>query len=450
MIFPRPFRRRGWLLMIAAGAALWLAFILGRRDLLLVAIFCAALPAVACAGLYGFHHGMGLRRKISPPLARVGEAITVTLEVRGRGPAGTRTRLSEELPPSFRAAPRFDHPQPLVPHGFVSRYEYHAVPGERGGFTVGPLRALLTDPFDVAFLNRTIDQGQPFLVAPRAVELERIPLSDGYGNDGHRSSLDPAHANSDDVTTREYLSGDPMRRVHWPVTARQGKLMVRAEEAVTTPEAVLIMDLRHDAFGDEDRFAFHRPRTTAGGPQPLATTAAFEKSVVALVSIAEHLLERGYTLRILDQRGQPGLRNSRSALMPAESEFAGESGAGDIATALATLDLSFKYDAGSSPQAESGDFGDSLMGTLARSRRRGPLLAITGALDVAGAHSLAAASATTQNAFALLICYNPAEVAEPMAVLRRAGWRAVALTPAMDLGEAWADLAYYAGAGAAE
>ncbi|MDD0857137.1 DUF58 domain-containing protein [Arthrobacter alpinus] len=35
--------------------------------------------------------------------------------------------------------------------------------------------------------------------------------------------------------TREYRSGDPLRRVHWPVTARQGKLMVRAEESVTAP-----------------------------------------------------------------------------------------------------------------------------------------------------------------------------------------------------------------------
>ena len=100
----------------------------------------------------------------------------------------------------------------------------------------------------------------------------------------------PAQASHDDAMAREYRHGDPLRRVHWPVSARAGKLMVRAEESVTTPEAALILDQRPGAFGT----VFPHP-DAAHSTGALRTTEAFETAVVAAVSVAAHLLERGYS-----------------------------------------------------------------------------------------------------------------------------------------------------------
>lgn len=464
MQFLRPFRPRGWVLLGVAVVALLLAWALGRRDLLVLAVFCAVLPAVACAGLYGFKPGFTVRRLMSPRLARVGEPVSVVLEVRGRGPAGTRTALTEELPPSFHDNPHFSHPHPVVPRGLLSSYQYRALPTQRGVVQVGPLRGLFADPFDVAFLRRALDGGEQLTVAPAAVELPTIPLSDGRGQDGSRSTAELAHASADDAMTREYRPGDPLRRVHWAVTARQGKLMVRAEESVTAPEAAIVLDQRRLAFGESSRFAFHTAFPTGhahGTPaaQPMRTTAAFEKAVVAAVSIATHLLERGYAVRVLDHRGRPGFATSASALDPAEEDFSGPQGVFEVATALAALELSDAADDAGGPgtadspaEASAGTgaptvrsprpaaFDEGLAAKLHHGRRRGPLVAVAGVLSADEARQLAGIAESTQSAYAILLCYDPAEATGALEILRRAGWQAAALTPKTPLQDAWAEL----------
>lgn len=492
----RPLRPRGWLLLAFGALALVLALALGRRDLLTVAIFCFALPAVACAALYAAKPGFSVKRTISPKLGRVGAPVDVVLEVHGRGPGGSRTHLVEELPFSFRDVPTFNHPQPVVPRGLLSRYHYTLHPAHRGVFTIGPLRGRFADPFDVAYVPRALDDGVHLTIAPAAVELPAISLTDGRGQDGSQSTRELAHASHDDAMTREYRYGDPLRRVHWPVTARQGKLMVRAEESVTTPEAALILDRRALAFGEAGR-AMERlqvaGRSTVGLPE-LRTSAAFETAVVAALSVATHLLERRYSLRILDHLGHPGFASSASAISPGREEFSGSQGMLDVAAALAALELAEAApngqgstgqssnglgaglgsaevgsanlgSAGSGPaglgpagvgstglrstgqrlpgQPASGPgaaFDNTLARKLHHGRRRGPLVAVTGLLSKKEALLLAGMAESSQSAYALVVCPDPAQADEAVGILQRAGWRAATLTPETPLVQAWMQL----------
>ncbi|MDJ0312360.1 DUF58 domain-containing protein [Arthrobacter sp. H35-D1] len=465
----RPFRPRGWLLLGFGALALLLAWVLGRRDLLALAVFCCALPGAACAGLYWFKHGFSVKRSLSPALARVGRPVSVTLDVRGHAMGADRMRLREELPVSFHDLPRFNHPNPVVPRSLLSRYQYRMHPSRRGVFTIGPLTAEFSDPFDVAFVQRNLDAGDSLAVAPAAVELPAISLTDGRGQDGSRSTRELAHASDDDAMTREYHYGDPLRRVHWPGTARQGKLMVRAEESVTAPEASLIVDRRSLAFGE--------PSAAAGLPK-LRTTAAFESAVVAAVSIATHLLERGYQVRILDHAGQPAFASSVSAVEAQMEDFSGEQGVFEVAAALAALELAPSMPdagrpapaprtagpasaaaprptAGTSPGPSpgqggagpavgpaSGDalgaaFGDALAHKLHQGRRRGPIVAVTGMLSRDEAQLLASTAKASQSACALVLCREPSQARDALDILHRAGWQAAALTPGTPLVEAW-------------
>ena len=85
-------------------------------------------------------------------------------------------------------------------------------------------------------------------MTPAAVELPVTGLAGARGHDGVTATRIRANPSDDDVMTREYRHGDPMRRVHWAATARHGELMVRQEESVTTPEATIILDQRFSAF----------------------------------------------------------------------------------------------------------------------------------------------------------------------------------------------------------
>ncbi|MBP2411578.1 uncharacterized protein (DUF58 family) [Arthrobacter stackebrandtii] len=430
MATPRPFRPRGWLLLGCGLAAFLLAWLLGRRDLLTVAMFCFALLAAAYGALHLFKTGFTLKRTVSPMLGQVGQPLEVTLEVHGRNPGGTQSRLVETLPFSFRDMPAFTHPNPVAPRSLRSDYHYTLHPSHRGVFTIGPLRGNFTDPFDVAFLHRRIDDGDRLTIAPAAVPLPAISLTEGRGPDGTHSTRELAHARQDDVMTRDYRHGDPMRRVHWPVTARQGKLMVRAEESVTTPEAQLLLDRRHLAYGEPGRSTerFQAAGRTNAALPDLATTAAFEAAIVAAVSIATHLMEQGYTLGVVDHRGEPAFLTSASAPDPSREEFSGHHGIFDVAAGLAALELS-----GPGETALPAALAQKLHGGTSL----GPLVAVTGLLSEPEAQLLAGNSETIHSSYALLLCEDPAQAEPAVRILHRAGWHAVALTPRTPLLAAW-------------
>ncbi|WP_287930672.1 DUF58 domain-containing protein [Arthrobacter sp.] len=423
----RIFRPRGWVMVALGLVALLLAQLLGRRDLLVVAVFLLALPPLASAGLRLLSPGFTVKRRFSPAFVEAGTTASVTLDVHGTTPGGGPARLTEQLPAHLIDVPRFDYPNPVTPRSLLSRYSYTLRPTRRGVFTIGPLTARFGDPFDVALLTRDLDKGEPLTVAPAAVVLPEISLTGGRGQDGSRMTRQQANPSDDDVMTREYRHGDPLRRVHWPATARQGKLMVRAEESVTTPEAALVLDQRAWAYGG----AAKPPRVA----DALATSPAFEWAVTAAVSIAAHLLERSYALRVLDHQGRPGFASSRSAAEPGREDFAGQSGALAVAQSLAALEL-----AAPARAETAAPFTDVLADRLIQTRRRGPVIAITGLLTDADAMILAAAVEAAEGAYAFVACSDPAQVEEPLNILRRAGWQALAVAPHTALLQAWMDL----------
>ncbi|MGA7206629.1 MAG: DUF58 domain-containing protein [Specibacter sp.] len=425
------FRPRGWVLMGAGLLALLFAQVLGRRDLLVVSVFLLALPPLASAGLRMFSPGFTVRRHFSPAFVETGTTAMVTLEVHGQTPGAAHARIVEQLPPHLINVPHFDYPNPVAPRSLLSRYNYKLHPTRRGVFTIGPLTAKFSDPFDVAMLRRSLDKGDMLTVAPAAVALPEISLTGGRGQDGSRSTRQQANPSDDDVMTREYRHGDPLRRVHWPATARQGKLMVRAEESVSTPEAALVLDQRLMAYSHSGRVV-HKVDS-------LLSTPAFEWAVVAAVSVSAHLLERGYSLRVLDQLGRPGFHASRSAQEPNREDFSGQSGLLAVAQSLAALELASENSAlGRSD--EHASLSDTLVDKLVQTRRRGPVIAVTGVLTEADATVLATAIEAAEGAFALIVCQDPQAVSEPVDILRRAGWQAVALTPDTALLNAWSEL----------
>ncbi len=423
----RIFRPRGWVMMAAGLLALLFAQLLGRRDLLLVAVFLLALPPLASAGLRLLAPGFTVKRRFSPAFVEAGTTAAVTVDVHGSTPGGASARITEQLPAHLIDVPHFDYPNPVSPRSLLSRYSYTLHPTRRGVFTIGPLTARFGDPFDVALLTRDLDKGEPLTVAPAAVVLPEISLTGGRGQDGSRMTRQQANPSDDDVMTREYRHGDPLRRVHWPATARQGRLMVRAEESVTTPEAALVLDQRLWAYGGAAKL----PRKA----DTLATTPAFEWAVTAAVSISAHLLERSYALRVLDEAGRPGFLSSRSAAEPGREDFSGQPGALAVAQSLAAVEL-----AAPARAEAAAPLADVLADRLIQTRRRGPVIAVTGLLTDADAMVLAAAAEAAEGAYAFLICPVPAHMAGPLTILRRAGWQAQAVTPFTPLLKAWLDI----------
>lgn len=448
--FPRNiFSTRGWGLLGAGGTFLLAAQVMGRRDLLALAIFLFVLPLLALAGTRVLKPSFRVYREFHPSTVETGATTTVLLAVARTGAGSGHALMEEKLPARFGESPVFRFPARSAVGG-TSRYEYHLRSGKRGQFRIGPVTAEFSDPFGLSLHRHAIDDGDILTVTPAAVELPVTGLAGARGHDGVTATRIRANPSDDDVMTREYRHGDPMRRVHWAATARHGELMVRQEESVTTPEATIILDQRLAAFPRAAHSHADVSGITDADGHEISTSESFEWAVTAAMSIGAHLSERNYALRILDTDGEPAFLHSPSAPEPEAEEYVGAAGLQSVAESLAAIHLGRaphpRRDAnavnrrGNPAGTDSArrPFDDRLMDKLAAHRLRGPVLAILGALTPQEARDLSPAAGFGVNAYALIIMEQEQEAAEVLEALRLGGWRATAVTASTAHPAAWA------------
>jgi uncharacterized protein (DUF58 family) len=114
----------------------------------------------------------------------------------------------------------------------------------RGCFRLGDLRLASAYPFGIVQFSRQIPvEPVEVLVFPRVVELARLPepLTADATTWGDRRR--PQKGGRDEFTAvREYSRGDEMNRIHWSVSARQQKLMVREFEKTDRPAVLIVLD----------------------------------------------------------------------------------------------------------------------------------------------------------------------------------------------------------------
>lgn len=428
--FPRHiFSSRGWGLLAAGVGSLLAAQVMGRRDLLALALLLLVLPLLSLAGTRVLKPRFRVYREFNPSPVEASATTTVRLAVARTGPGAGYALMEEHLPPRFGQSPVFRFPARTA-HAGTSRYEYQLRSGKRGQFLIGPVTAEFSDPFGLSVHRHAIDAGDVLTVTPAAVDLPVTGLAGARGHDGVTATRIRANPSDDDVMTREYRHGDPMRRVHWAATARHGSLMVRQEESVTTPEATIILDHRFLSYAQGSGYT-----SGATDGHELVTSDAFEWAVTAAMSISTHLGERNYALRCLDPAGDPAFLNSPSAPEPETDEYIGAGGLQSIAESLAAIQLTGPRHPGTDGGPQP--FDDRLMDKLSAHRLRGPVLAILGRLSEAEARALAPAAGFGANAFALLVTDRAADAAPVLEILRRGGWRAVSATAATPLPAAW-------------
>jgi uncharacterized protein (DUF58 family) len=168
----------------------------------------------------------------APSDAIVGEPAPVTVSVGGRR-APLLLRMS-----SARDAPwlRLDAPGEL---------EVVTVPERRGSFGAVEVGLLHSAPFGLVGAVRTVSVGlaTPILVGPRPV----VPEGVSFPPAPHEADSDvvPARVDEGELLrgVRPYVPGDTLRRVHWPLTARTGEVVVRELDAVRRPAVVVVVDL---------------------------------------------------------------------------------------------------------------------------------------------------------------------------------------------------------------
>ncbi|MEU8070021.1 DUF58 domain-containing protein [Micromonospora sp. NPDC048169] len=275
---------RGRSFLAAAVAAAISAGILGEKDLLRVAVLLAVLPLLAAAYVGRSRYKLACNRSLEPHRVPVGASSRVVLRLQNlsRLPTGTLL-LEDRLPYALGSRPRVVLER-LGAHQ-ASSVAYTVRADVRGRYEVGPLVIRLTDPFGLCELTRSFPSTDHLTVIPQVTPLPSVRLPGEYAGSGDSRARSVAVHGEDDAATREYRMGDDLRRVHWKSTARTGELMVRREEQPWESRATVVLDTR------------------AGGHRGEGPTASFEWAVSAAASVAVHLREAGYKLRLVTGNG---------------------------------------------------------------------------------------------------------------------------------------------------
>jgi uncharacterized protein (DUF58 family) len=241
---------RGW--MVGGGA---IVFALAGRLLGITELFALAAAALVLVGaslayVRTTRFSLEAVRDVKPPRVHAGSSSRVELSVRN-----TSTRRS----PVLSARDPFDRGRrwarfllaPLAP-GEVARAAYRLPTDARGVFDLGPLEVQLADPFGLTMTAFTAAPATKLTVYPRVDVVEALPLAQGndpYAGADQASSL--TWSGEDFYALREYQTGDDLRRVHWPSTAKRDDLMIRQDEMPWQGRATVVLDVRREVHTAE-------------------------------------------------------------------------------------------------------------------------------------------------------------------------------------------------------
>ncbi len=280
--------------MIAAtGVALLAAgSIFGSRPLQQIGLALMVLLLLAIAVVRLGKHDLSVERAINPQRARSEQDVTVSLALRNKGAGAAPLLLIEDLlPPRLAGRSRF------TLNGIEADgrrdVSYTVRPHRRGHYEVGPLTLKMIDPFGLARLSSEAASAQSFLVHPPTEKLA-LPRDAGDRRSVSTSALrQPTGTQGEDFyALREYVQGDDLRKVHWPSTARRGKVMIRQEETPWHTKATILLD---------DRSHVH----TTGGESP-----SFERAVEVAASVVQLYHNAGYGFRLAGAH-HPGFPSAR-------------------------------------------------------------------------------------------------------------------------------------------
>ena len=430
---------RGWGLFATGVAALAGAWLLGRRELMAVALFLVLTPLLAAFLLRFGRTPLGVVRTFNPSVAQTDSGVRVRLHISHAGRSPGILPLSDTLPGDFGHGPEFSYPsRNAAVHDGVSssHYEYRLRLASRGIYPIGPVKARVTDPFGLAARPAAVDKPSALVAMPRIEPLEPGGLPGERGAHGQASSNRRLTPDSFDVMTRDYRDGDSVRRIHWPATARRGSVMVRQEDYRATPRALVVLDRSRAAYlphGAGSEPGIEIPQYTSA---PKQSTARFEWALRAALGIGAHLSRSGFGIEMIDHEARPVNQVSASGSDDGSEVFGGPHAVEEMQGALAALGLE-------DPPARHVSESAPALTTALRTRLRthgDRLVLLLGEVSPATANAWIDSVGSRRQVVVLCVVHRPEQAQPAVTRFRQAGWSAVAVSPKATLAEAWGEL----------
>ena len=376
---------RGWAALGASLAlfVLWVA--LGEPELLSIGLLLVVATAAAFVFVRRANPLVAVTRRLSPNLVHEGEQTVVEASLTNVGHRRVWNLTAEDDVIGLGSA-RFAAARLTPDETATATYQIMCKP--RGIYDVGPLRVAVADPLRLAERSQLVGQSDRLIVYPSVEQLSGLPVLRGLDPSMYASQPEFSHRGGEDFyTLREYQTGDDLRRVHWPSTAKRDELMIRQLETPWQSRALVFFDPRKSSFDNAE---------------------SFEKAVSGAASVIRHLLASGF---------DADLWAGGAAISSAEP--------GSYAKSMEAL-------AGVQP-ADGLDVRATAL-RLQRGGRGGALVIVTGTPDD---ELLAVGQLLTRNFASTLLMSVAEHVSANVAGFQRGGTITMAITPNGSWANAW-------------
>lgn len=210
--------------------------------LFLGTLFLVALISVF---LNIFDFEVEVRRSVRYPRIFQGEETRVRVVITNKGLLTGFIEVSDNLPKRVTITEGNYSSRTYLKPGKSMVLEYTVCGHLRGHFLIGPLLLRQRDNLGFFYKETIIESYSDISVMPSIEELGRLNLMDRTQKTFH------GHTNIKDVgegtefySLRDYLPGDPYKKINWKSFAKFDKLIVNEFEMENTAEVFLIVDSR--------------------------------------------------------------------------------------------------------------------------------------------------------------------------------------------------------------
>ena len=170
----------------------------------------------------------------------------------------------------------------------------------RGRFRLGPVKLTSGDPLGVYQRTRTLPTFNNLLVYPATYDLPRFPLRSTFVPGGEAIRKRAQHTTTNAAGVRDYVNGDSLNRIHWPLSARRNKLTVKEFELDPTSDYWIFLDMQRDA---QAALSFST-ESLDDNPSYMLPPSTEEYAVSLAASVARHFIREGRTVGFLAYAGQ--------------------------------------------------------------------------------------------------------------------------------------------------
>ncbi len=162
----------------------------------------------------------------------------------------------------------------------------------RGAFQLGPTSLTSGDPFGIFSIHREIPAKDTLMVLPMIFPITNFPPPPGLLPGGKAIRLRSSDVTPHAAGVREYVPGDPMKRIHWPSTAHRGRFMVKEFEQDPQADTWLFLDAEREvqASMPEQAMTFSEEGWWLRRPNVPLPLDSFEYIASAAASLARYFL----------------------------------------------------------------------------------------------------------------------------------------------------------------